>query len=237
MEHKCAELAKELAVQDQMLDVLLKLQYVLNGDIASVLHIEQEALNADQNLDSTKSLILLRKKEIFVELAKELAVQGQMLDVLLKPQFALNGDTASVLHIDLEALNVDQELDLIKSLLRKKEIRTKESYVELAKELAVQDQMLDVLLKLQFALNGDTASVLHIDKEALNVDQELDSFQIQRKIELQMQVKCVELAKELAVQGLTLDVLLKPQFVQSSGIASVLFTDQVDHNAEKDLEH
>ena len=74
MEHKCAELAKELAVQDQMLDVLLKLQYVLNGDIASVLHIEQEALNADQNLDSTKSLILLRKKEIFVELAKELAV-------------------------------------------------------------------------------------------------------------------------------------------------------------------
>ena len=175
MEHKCAELAKELAVQDQMLDVLLKLQYVLNGDIASVLHIEQEALNADQNLDSTKSLILLRKKEIFVELAKELAVQGQMLDVLLKLQFALNGDTASVLHIDLEALNVDQGLDLIKSLLRKKEIRTKESYVELA--------------------------------------------------------------KDLAVQGLTLDVLLKPQFVQSSGIASVLFTDQVDHNADQDLKH
>ena len=174
MEHKCAELAKELAVQDQMLDVLLKLQYVLNGDIASVLHIEQEALNADQNLDSTKSLILLRKKEIFVELAKE---------------------------------------------------------------LAVQDRMMDVLLKLQFALNGDTASVLHIDLEALNVDQELHSCQIQRKIELQMQDKCVELAKEVAVQGLTLDVLLKPQFVQSSGIASVLFTDQVDHNAEKDLEH
>ena len=109
--------------------------------------------------------------------------------------------------------------------------------VELAKELAVQDQMLDVLLKLQFALNGDTASVLHIDLEALNVDQELHSFQIQRKIELQMQVKCVELAKELAVQGLTLDVLLKPQFVQSSGIASVLFTDQVDHNADQDLKH
>ena len=80
-----------------------------------------------------------------------------------------------MLHIDLEALNVDQGLDLIKSLLRKKEIRTKESYVELA--------------------------------------------------------------KDLAVQGLTLDVLLKPQFVQSSGIASVLFTDQVDHNADQDLKH
>ena len=114
MEHKCAELAKELAVQDQMLDVLLKLQYVLNGDIASVLHIEQEALNADQNLDSTKSLILLRKKEIFVELAKELAVQDRMLDVLLKLQFALNGDTASVLHIDQEILNVVQDLIPIK---------------------------------------------------------------------------------------------------------------------------
>ena len=113
----------------------------------------------------------------------------------------------------------------------------KTRFVDLAKELAVQDQMLDVLQKLQFVLNGDTASVLHIDLEALNVDQELDSFQIQRKIELQMQDKCVELAKEVAVQGQTLDVLLKPQFVQSSGIASVLFTDQVDHNADQDLKH
>ena len=52
-----------------------------------------------------------------------------------------------------------------------------------------------------------------------------------------MMDKFVELAKELAVQGQMLDVLLKPQFVQSSGIASVLFTDQVDHNADQDLEH
>ena len=51
MEHKCAELAKELAVQDQMLDVLLKLQFALNGDTASVLHIDKEALNVDQELD------------------------------------------------------------------------------------------------------------------------------------------------------------------------------------------
>ena len=49
----------------------------------------------------------------FVELAKELAVQDQMLDVLLKPQFALNGDTASALHIDQEILNVDQASDYI----------------------------------------------------------------------------------------------------------------------------
>jgi len=50
----------------------------------------------------------------FVELAKELVVQGQMLDVLLKPQFVLNGDTASVLHIDQEILNVVQDLIPIK---------------------------------------------------------------------------------------------------------------------------
>ena len=49
----------------------------------------------------------------FVELAKELAVQGQMLDVLLKPQFVLNGDIASVLHINQETLNVDQASDYI----------------------------------------------------------------------------------------------------------------------------
>ena len=48
-----------------------------------------------------------------VELAKELAVQGQMLDVLLKPQFVQNGDTASALHINLEILNVDQASDYI----------------------------------------------------------------------------------------------------------------------------
>ena len=53
------------------------------------------------------------KKARFVELAKELAVQGQMLDVLQKLQFALNGDTASALHIDQETLNVDQASDYI----------------------------------------------------------------------------------------------------------------------------
>ena len=72
----------------------------------------------DQDLIPIK---IQRRREIqmmdkFVELAKELAVQGQMLDVLLKLQFVLNGDTASVLHIDLEALIVDPGLDLIKNL-------------------------------------------------------------------------------------------------------------------------
>ena len=176
------------------------------------------------------------KKTRFVDLAKELAVQDQILDVLLKLQFALNGDTANVLLINREVPNVGQDLIQFRTQ-KKRKIQMKDKCVELAKELAVQDQMLDVLQKLQFVLNGDTASVLHIDLEALNVDQELDSFQIQRKIELQMQDKCVELAKEVAVQGQTLDVLLKPQFVQSSGIASVLFTDQVDHNADQDLKH
>ena len=53
-----------------------------------------------------------------------------------------------------------------------------DKFVELAKELAALDQMLDVLLKLQFALNGDIASVLHIDQEILNVDQASDYISI-----------------------------------------------------------
>ena len=117
------------------------------------------------------------KKARFVELAKELAVQGQMLDVLLKLQFALNGDIASVLHINQEILNVDQDLIPIK-IQRRREIQMMDKFVELAKELAALDQMLDVLLKLQFVLNGDIASVLHIDQEILNVDQASDYISI-----------------------------------------------------------
>ena len=117
------------------------------------------------------------KKARFVELVKELAVQGQMLDVLLKLQFALNGDTANVLLINREVPNVDQDLIQFRTQ-KKRKIQMKDKCVELAKELAVQGQMMDVLLKLQFVLNGDTASVLHIDQEILNVDQASDYISI-----------------------------------------------------------
>ena len=117
------------------------------------------------------------KKARFVDLVKELAVQGQMLDVLLKLQFALNGDTANVLLINREIPNVDQDLIQFRTQ-KKRKIQMKDKCVELVKELAVQDQMMDVLLKLQFALNGDTASVLHINQEILNVDQDLIQIKI-----------------------------------------------------------
>jgi len=176
MMDKFVELAKELAVQGQMLDVLLKLQFALNGDTANVLHINREVPNVDQDLIQFRAQKRrkIQLKDKCVELVKELAVQDQMLDVLLKLQFALNGDIASALHINQEILNVDQDLIPIKIQRR----RMMDKFVELAKELAVQDRMLDVLLKLQFVLNGDIASVLHIDLETLNVDQASDYISI-----------------------------------------------------------
>ena len=47
LEGKFVELAKEPAVLDPMMDVLQKLLYVLNGDIASVLHTNLEILSVD----------------------------------------------------------------------------------------------------------------------------------------------------------------------------------------------
>jgi len=48
MEDKFVEQDKELVVLVLMMDVLLKLQYVQNMDIASVLHINLEVLNVDK---------------------------------------------------------------------------------------------------------------------------------------------------------------------------------------------
>ena len=48
---------------------------------------------------------------VSVELAKELAVLDPMMGVLKRLQYVQSGDTANVLHTNLETLNVD--LDLI----------------------------------------------------------------------------------------------------------------------------
>ena len=52
----------------------------------------------------------------YVVLVKVLAVQGLIMDVLLKPQYVQSGDIANVPPICLEDPNVDRDLTKISSL-------------------------------------------------------------------------------------------------------------------------
>ena len=117
LEGKFVELAKELAVLDPMMDVLQKLLYVLNGDIASVLHTNLEILSVALDLMMVPWIWEQQRIRVMkiksVELARELAVLDQMMAVLQKLLYALNGDTASVLHTNLEILNVALALMIV----------------------------------------------------------------------------------------------------------------------------
>ena len=112
-EEKSVEQVKELVVLVPMMDVLMRHLYALSGDIANVLHTNLEILNV------VLALIMVpwqweQEQELkikFVELAKELAVLDPMMGVLKRLQYVQSGDTANVLHTNLETLNVD--LDLI----------------------------------------------------------------------------------------------------------------------------
>ena len=100
------EQVKELAVLDQMMGVLQKLLYVLSGDIASVLHTNQEILNVVQVL-----MKIPRKREPqlqveSVEQVMEVVVLDLMMGVLQRLLYALNGDIVSVLHTNLEIQSV-----------------------------------------------------------------------------------------------------------------------------------
>ena len=101
-----------------------------------------------------------------MEQAKELAVLAPMMDVLQKLLYALSGDIVSVIHTNQEILNV--ALVLMK-VPRKRLPQLQVESVEQVKELAVLDQMMAVLQKLLYALNGDIANVLHTNPEILSV--------------------------------------------------------------------
>ena len=106
----------------------------------------------------------------FVEQAKELAVLDPMMGVQQKLLCALSGDIASVQHTSLEILSVDLALIMVPWIWEQQRIRVMENkFVDLAKEPAVLDQMMGVLQKLLYALNGDIVSVLHTNLEIQSV--------------------------------------------------------------------
>ena len=170
MEHKCAELAKELAVQDQMLDVLLKLQYVLNGDIASVLHTNLEiqsvaldliimVLQEEQQLEVLKQMLVVEKQE-----EQKLKKQGhlQMKEQVEKQKLRRQG------HLEMEG-QVEKQEELKQLEKKQKMLELEIKFVEQDKEPAVLDPMMGVLQNLLYVQSGDIVSVLHTNLEILNV--------------------------------------------------------------------
>ena len=127
------ELAKELAVLDPMMAVHQKLLYALNGDIASVLHTNLEIQSVvldlmimvklvleveEEQLEEEKEQLEEEKEQLglgikFVGQVKELAVLDPMMGVLMRHLCALSGDIVSVLHTNLEILNVVLALTMV----------------------------------------------------------------------------------------------------------------------------
>ena len=110
LEGRFVEQARELAVLDPMMGVLMRHLYVLSGDIANVLHTNLEILNVVLALmlvpwiwEQQRIRVMENK---FVDLAKEPAVLDQMMGVHQKLLCAQSGDIVSVLHTNLEVLNV-----------------------------------------------------------------------------------------------------------------------------------
>ena len=110
LEGRFVEQARELAVLDPMMGVLMRHLYVLSGDIANVPHTNLEILNVVLALmlvpwiwEQQRIRVMENK---FVDLAKEPAVLDQMMGVLQKLLYALSGDIASVPHTSQEILNV-----------------------------------------------------------------------------------------------------------------------------------
>ena len=63
LEGRFVEQARELAVLDPMMGVLMRHLYVLSGDIANVLHTNLETLNVDLDLIPREELGLAEKEE------------------------------------------------------------------------------------------------------------------------------------------------------------------------------
>ena len=176
MQVKCVELAKELAVQGQMLDVLLKPQFALNGDIASVLHTNLEIQSVALDLIVMEELVLqVEQEEQQLEVLKQMLVvekqeeqklkkQGhlQMKEQVEKQKLRRQG------HLEMEG-QVEKQEELKQLEKKQKMLELEIKSVELAKEPVVLDPMMGVLQKLLYALSGDIVSVPHTNLEILNV--------------------------------------------------------------------
>ena len=119
MVDKFVEWDKVLVVLVLMMVVLQKLQFVLNMDIVSVLHINLEVQNVVQALEMAMMVRhklevnkQMRMEDRFVELDWVHVVLVLMMVVLQKLQYVQNMDTVNVLHINLEVLNVDLALEM-----------------------------------------------------------------------------------------------------------------------------
>ena len=102
-------------------------------------------------------------------LVKELAAQDLIEDVPLKRQYAQSLDIVNALLINQEDQSVDQgnlQVEVLKRLL------IIDKSVALVKELAAQDLIMDVPLKLQYVQSLDIVNVLLIYQEDQNVDQD-----------------------------------------------------------------
>merc|ERR1719270_1621709 len=137
MEDRFAEQDKEHVVQVLMMVVLQKLQFVLNMDIVSVLHINLEVQNVVQALEMAMMVRhklevnkQMRMEDRFVELDWVHVVLVLMMVVLQKLQYVQNMDIVSVLHINLEVLNVVQALQMLLLEVKEMEMEQKDKFVE-----------------------------------------------------------------------------------------------------------
>ena len=171
------ELAKELAVLDPMMGVLLKLLYALSGDIASVLHTNLEIQSVALDLIIMEELVLqVEQEEQQLEVLKQMLVvekqeeqklkkQGhlQMKEQVEKQKLRRQG------HLEMEG-QVEKQEELKQLEKKQKMLELEIKFVEQDKEPAVLDPMMGVHQRHLYALNGVIASVLHISLEILSVD-------------------------------------------------------------------
>ena len=146
---KFVEQAREPAVLDPMMGVPQKLLYVQSGDIANVLHTNQEIQSVDL------ALIIME-----VKVEKQQPVLEYQEPQKLKQLEVEEEQQEEVKQLEVEQMEVE-------TLLGWEGMGTK--FVEQAKEPAVLDPMMGVLQKLLCAQSGDIVSVQHTNLEIQNV--------------------------------------------------------------------
>ena len=142
--------AREPAVLVPMMGVHQRLLYALSGDIANVLHTNQEILNVD--------LVL-----IIMEVEKQQLVLEDQKQQKLKQLEVEEEQQEEVKQLEVE---VEEQME-VETLLEGEEMGIK--FVEQAREPAVLVPMMGVHQRLLYALSGDIANVLHISLEIQSV--------------------------------------------------------------------
>ena len=237
------ELAKELAVLDPMMGVLLKLLYALSGDIASVLHTNLEILSVALDLIIMEELVLqVEQEEQQLEVLKQMLVvekqeeqklkkQGhlQMKEQVEKQKLGRQG------HLEMEG-QVEKQEELKQLEKKQKMLELEIKFVEQDKEPAVLDPMMGVHQRLLYVQSGDIASVPHTNLEILNVDLVLIIMEVevekqqlvledqkqQKWKQLEMEEEQQEEVKQREVEEqLEMETLLEGEELQEMGIKFV----------------